>query len=153
MLMKSRITPLTDPGVEGADAANALSEQTKDTPLNAEGKSVADLLAENGFTNFITQDAAGGAGAAASQQVNSTANDTNTSSQAAADSGGSSNNATAVTGNDGGTAMPATKPTTPEMLLPPIVTAPTTASTLAMQGTTQQTQAPAPRASAPAIQQ
>ncbi|KAJ9496468.1 hypothetical protein H2202_008131 [Exophiala xenobiotica] len=58
------ITPLIDPAVVGSDVANALFAQTKVTPLDATGKSVADLLAENGFTNFTTQDAAGNAGAA-----------------------------------------------------------------------------------------
>lgn len=58
------ITPLIDPAVVGSDIANALSAQTVATPLDATGKSVADLLAENGFTNFTTQDAAGNTGAA-----------------------------------------------------------------------------------------
>ncbi|KAG9774613.1 hypothetical protein ABEF93_003494 [Exophiala dermatitidis] len=56
------ITPLIDPDVVGADVANALSAQTVKTPLDATGKSVADLLAENGFTNFTTQDASGNTG-------------------------------------------------------------------------------------------
>ncbi|KAK7894235.1 hypothetical protein LTR67_005993 [Exophiala xenobiotica] len=60
------ITPLIDPAVVGSDVANALSAQTKVTPLDATGKSVADLLAGNGFTNFTTQDAAGNTGAAPS---------------------------------------------------------------------------------------
>jgi hypothetical protein len=55
---------LIDPAVVGSDVANALSAQTKVTPLDATGKSVADLLAENGFTNFTAQDAAGNTGAA-----------------------------------------------------------------------------------------
>ena len=58
------ITPLIDPAVGGADIANALSAQTVATPLDATGKSIADLLAANGFTNFTTQDAAGSKGAA-----------------------------------------------------------------------------------------
>ncbi|EXJ91042.1 hypothetical protein A1O1_04149 [Capronia coronata CBS 617.96] len=58
------ITPLIDPAVGGSDIANALSAQTVKTPLDATGKSVADLLAENGFTNFTTQDAAGNTGTA-----------------------------------------------------------------------------------------
>ncbi|EXJ92719.1 hypothetical protein A1O3_01271 [Capronia epimyces CBS 606.96] len=58
------ITPLIDPAVVGSDIANALSAQTVKTPLDATGKSVADLLAENGFTNFTSQDASGNAGAA-----------------------------------------------------------------------------------------
>ena len=41
---------------------------------------MADLLAENGFTNFTTQDAAGNAGTAAAPQASVTAA-TNTSSQ------------------------------------------------------------------------
>lgn len=56
------ITPLIDPAVGGADVANALSDQTKATPLDATGLSVADLLSQNGFSNFTTQDAAGNAG-------------------------------------------------------------------------------------------
>ena len=58
------ITPLIDPAVGGSDIANALSAQTVATPLDATGKSVADLLAENGFTNFTTQDLAGNKSAA-----------------------------------------------------------------------------------------
>ncbi|KIX09518.1 uncharacterized protein Z518_00598 [Rhinocladiella mackenziei CBS 650.93] len=58
------ITPLIDPAVVGSDIANALSAQTAETPLDATGKSVADLLAENGFTNFTTQDASGATGTA-----------------------------------------------------------------------------------------
>jgi hypothetical protein len=58
------ITPLIDPAVGGADVANALSAETLKTPLEATGKSVADLLAENGFTNFTTQDVAGNQGTA-----------------------------------------------------------------------------------------
>ena len=56
-------TPLIDPNVDGAAAANALSAQTKVTALDAAGKSIADLLTENGFTAF--NGAAAGAGAAA----------------------------------------------------------------------------------------
>ena len=58
------ITPLVDPAVTGADVANALSAKSKVTPLDATGKSVADVVAANGFTNFLTKDAAGVAGAA-----------------------------------------------------------------------------------------
>jgi hypothetical protein len=65
------ITPLVDPAFADADIANALSTSTKKTPLDATGKSLADLLTENGFTSFTPQapdattDAiqAGGAGA------------------------------------------------------------------------------------------
>ena len=55
---------MIDPVVGGSDVANALSAQTVATPLDATGKSVADLLAANGFTNFTTQDLAGNRGPA-----------------------------------------------------------------------------------------
>ncbi|KIW70649.1 hypothetical protein PV04_02894 [Phialophora macrospora] len=53
------ITPLIDPAVVGSDIANALSASTQANPLDATGQSVADLLAENGFTNFTGQAADG----------------------------------------------------------------------------------------------
>lgn len=49
------ITPLVDPAFVGADIANALSAETVVTPLDATGKSVADLLIENGFKDFLGQ--------------------------------------------------------------------------------------------------
>lgn len=58
------ITPLVDPSVEGAAAQNAASAASLKTPLDATGKSVADITAADGFTNFLTKDAAGNAGAA-----------------------------------------------------------------------------------------
>ncbi|KAF2502611.1 hypothetical protein BU16DRAFT_448160 [Lophium mytilinum] len=57
------ITPLIDPGVGGSDVANALSASSAKTPLDATGKSIADLLTANGFTNFTGQAADGAAGA------------------------------------------------------------------------------------------
>lgn len=44
--------------------ANALANSTAAKPLDATGKSVADLMAANGFSNFTTQDVAGNKGAA-----------------------------------------------------------------------------------------
>ena len=49
------ITPLIDPDFTNAAIANALSAATVAAPLDATGKSVADLLIENGFTDFLTQ--------------------------------------------------------------------------------------------------
>ncbi|KIW89676.1 uncharacterized protein Z519_09832 [Cladophialophora bantiana CBS 173.52] len=63
------ITPLIDPAVVGSDIANALSAKTKVTPLDATGKSVADLLVENGFSNFTAQSAAGATSAAPAASV------------------------------------------------------------------------------------
>jgi len=78
------ITPLIDPNVGGSAAANALSAQTKANPLNADGKSVADLLTENGFSNFTAQNSAGGA------------------TQPATGNAGNGNNNNGNTGNAGG---------------------------------------------------
>ena len=98
MLIKSRITPLIDPAVGGADVANALSDQTKGAPLNADGKSVADLLAENGFTNFTSQDATGGAAVGADQQGDSAATATATASNNASQEDANANSNTSVCG-------------------------------------------------------
>ncbi|KAL1618459.1 hypothetical protein SLS54_007186 [Diplodia seriata] len=76
------ITPLIDPDVGGADVANALSEKTKANPLDATGLSVADLLQQNGFSNFTTKDADGNAGAAAAGGTDVAAADASSSSSA-----------------------------------------------------------------------
>ena len=52
------ITPLIDPAVGGSNVANALSASSAKDPLDATGKSIADLLTENGFSNFTRQAAA-----------------------------------------------------------------------------------------------
>ncbi|GME32297.1 hypothetical protein GTA08_BOTSDO07878 [Neofusicoccum parvum] len=97
------ITPLIDPAVGGADVANALSAQTQGAPLDATGLSVADLLSQNGFSNFTTQDAAGNAGdapaAAAAADTGAASADAGAadSGAAAADSGAAASNSTAAT--------------------------------------------------------
>lgn len=53
------ITPLVDPAVDGAEAANALSARSKVAPLEATGKSVAQVMADNGFANLVAKDLAG----------------------------------------------------------------------------------------------
>ncbi|KAA8911659.1 hypothetical protein FN846DRAFT_756502, partial [Sphaerosporella brunnea] len=53
------IIPLIDPAVDGAAAVNAASAASLKTPLDATGKSVADLLTGIGFTNFTSQAASG----------------------------------------------------------------------------------------------
>ncbi|KAL9619098.1 MAG: hypothetical protein Q9160_006274 [Pyrenula sp. 1 TL-2023] len=58
------IVPLVDPAVVGSDVENAMSAQSLQTPFDATGMSVADVMAANGFSNFTTKDAAGTAGAA-----------------------------------------------------------------------------------------
>ncbi|KAK7730136.1 hypothetical protein SLS57_001797 [Botryosphaeria dothidea] len=107
------ITPLIDPAVGGADVANALSDQTKATPLDATGLSVADLLSQNGFSNFTTQDAAGNAGdaPAAAGAADAGAADAGASAQdtGAADAGNAaaaaaSNSTSAACANNAGVA-------------------------------------------------
>lgn len=59
------IVPLVDPAVDGAAAQNARSAASLASPLNAAGQSVADLMAANGFSNFVPQDSTGRTGAVA----------------------------------------------------------------------------------------
>lgn len=65
------IIPLVDPDVDGADAQNAASAQSLTQPLNADGLSVAEVTANQGFSAFTAVDGAGanvdvgGAGAGA----------------------------------------------------------------------------------------
>jgi len=49
------IVPLVDPAVTGADVQNANSAQSLQTPFDAAGLSVADIVAANGFSNFTAQ--------------------------------------------------------------------------------------------------
>lgn len=58
------VTPLVDPDTNNAAVANDLSAQSLANPLDATGKSVADLLTEAGFTDFTAQALDGGAAAA-----------------------------------------------------------------------------------------
>ncbi|RPA92914.1 hypothetical protein L873DRAFT_1708098 [Choiromyces venosus 120613-1] len=52
------IIPLIDPAVAGSDAVNTASAASLNTPVAANGKSVADLLTDIGFSSFTAQDAA-----------------------------------------------------------------------------------------------
>jgi hypothetical protein len=46
------VVPLIDPAVGGSDTENALSASSITTPFNADGLSVAQVMAAQGFTNF-----------------------------------------------------------------------------------------------------
>jgi len=50
--------------VDGSDVENANAAKSLQTPFDATGLSVAEVMAANGFTNFSTKDASGAAGAA-----------------------------------------------------------------------------------------
>ncbi|KAI2472363.1 hypothetical protein F4781DRAFT_12880 [Annulohypoxylon bovei var. microspora] len=74
------IVPLVDPAVTGSDAENANSETSLQTPFDATGLSVADVMKAQGFSNFTI------AGAAASSNTNSGASSSATTAAAAATS-------------------------------------------------------------------
>lgn len=100
------ITPLIDPAVDVDGAVAALSEQTKGTPLNADGMSVFDLLSAAGFGDLVvSQAAAGGAaagGAAAGNAGNANNNNNNQGNAAAGNAAaGNAGNANQNQGNAG----------------------------------------------------
>ncbi|KFH44833.1 hypothetical protein ACRE_043060 [Hapsidospora chrysogenum ATCC 11550] len=53
------ITPKVDPAVDGAEVANAASEQSVATPFAADGLSQAEVMIEQGFTSFTAVDGSG----------------------------------------------------------------------------------------------
>lgn len=55
---------MIDPAVEGADIANQISASSLTSQLDADGLSVADVLAAAGFSNFATKAADGTVGTA-----------------------------------------------------------------------------------------
>ncbi|CAG8950952.1 hypothetical protein HYFRA_00006349 [Hymenoscyphus fraxineus] len=78
------ILPKVDPAVTGADVANAASEASLKTPLDATGKSIADLATAAGFTNFTPKDSAGGGGGGVAQKDNNKDNNKENNKAAAA---------------------------------------------------------------------
>ncbi|KAI0426039.1 hypothetical protein F5Y09DRAFT_77764 [Xylaria sp. FL1042] len=54
------IVPLVDPAVVGSDAENANSATSLQTPFDATGLSVADVMIAQGFSNFTVNGAAAG---------------------------------------------------------------------------------------------
>ncbi|KAK6341456.1 hypothetical protein TWF696_008530 [Orbilia brochopaga] len=105
------IIPLIDPAVEGSDAVNALSAQTLTNPLNADGKSIADLLTENGFTDFrgIAND---GSGPAVSNPPAAQPND-DAAAPPANDNAGNNDNNNNNNNDDAQNDAPAAQPTSP----------------------------------------
>ncbi|GAD92796.1 hypothetical protein SS1G_13115 [Paecilomyces variotii No. 5] len=49
------IIPLVDPAVVGSDVENANSNSSLQTPFNADGLSVAQIMIANGFSNFTSK--------------------------------------------------------------------------------------------------
>ncbi|KAJ5041805.1 uncharacterized protein L3040_005371 [Drepanopeziza brunnea f. sp. 'multigermtubi'] len=58
------VVPLVDPAVTGSDDENSKSATSLNTPFDATGLSVAEVMAAQGFSNFTTKAADGTAGAA-----------------------------------------------------------------------------------------
>lgn len=52
-------TPLVDPEVEGSEVANVLMEKSKAGQLDNAAKSVAQIMADNGFATLVAKDLAG----------------------------------------------------------------------------------------------
>ncbi|EMR65429.1 hypothetical protein MGN70_006190 [Eutypa lata] len=59
------VVPLVDPAVGGSDVENANSASSLQTPFDAAGLSVADVMIAQGFSNFTVNGAAADAGAGA----------------------------------------------------------------------------------------
>lgn len=57
------IVPLVDPDVVGSDVENANSASSLQSPFDAEGLSVADIMIAQGFSNFTVNGAAAGGNA------------------------------------------------------------------------------------------
>ncbi|KAI8629622.1 hypothetical protein F5Y19DRAFT_72230 [Xylariaceae sp. FL1651] len=57
------IVPLVDPAVTGSDLENANSAKSLQTPFDATGLSVADVMTAQGFSNFTVKGAAAGGAA------------------------------------------------------------------------------------------
>ncbi|KAI0179006.1 hypothetical protein GGR52DRAFT_284715 [Hypoxylon sp. FL1284] len=103
------IVPLVDPDVTGSDTENANSDTSLQTPFDAAGLSVADIMTAQGFSNFtVNGAAASGNDNAGSNTGNAdSSNSGNTGSNSGSDNGNASNtgnsgNSTSNTGNDSG---------------------------------------------------
>ncbi|KAI1419863.1 hypothetical protein F5Y12DRAFT_788703 [Xylaria sp. FL1777] len=77
------IVPLVDPAVVGSDAENANSASSLQSPFDATGLSVADVMIAQGFSNFTVNGAAAG-GASGNAGSGSDAGATATTTAAAA---------------------------------------------------------------------
>ncbi|KAI0595556.1 hypothetical protein F4775DRAFT_367341 [Biscogniauxia sp. FL1348] len=78
------IVPLVDPAVTGSDTENANSQQSLQTPFDAAGLSVADVMKAQGFSNFTIAGAAASTGASNGNAANAGSNSSAATSSAAA---------------------------------------------------------------------
>ncbi|KAM7207934.1 hypothetical protein V8F20_001728 [Naviculisporaceae sp. PSN 640] len=93
------IIPLIDPDTVGSDVQNANAAQSLQNPFNADGLSVADISAAQGFTNFTAQGSDGSTAAPAGGNAGNAGNagDNNNNN-------GGNNNAGNDNNNNGGNA-------------------------------------------------
>lgn len=100
------VVPLIDPAVTGSDVENANSKTSLATPFDANGLSVADIMAAQGFSNLTavaadgTKAAAGGAAAGAATGAASGAS-SNAASGAAGNGTADASNGNANAGSGG----------------------------------------------------
>lgn len=96
------VVPLIDPAVTGSDVENANSKTSLTTPFDANGLSVAEIMAAQGFSNLTavaadgTKAAAGGAATGAASGASS-----NAASGAAGNGTADASNGNASAGNGG----------------------------------------------------
>ncbi|POS72472.1 hypothetical protein DHEL01_v209133 [Diaporthe helianthi] len=97
------VVPLVDPAVTGSDVENANSKTSLTTPFDANGLSVADIMAAQGFSNLTavavdgTKSSAGGAATGAASGASSNA----ASGAAAGNASADASNGNANAGNGG----------------------------------------------------
>ncbi|KAI0182475.1 hypothetical protein EV127DRAFT_402609 [Xylaria flabelliformis] len=80
------IVPLVDPAVVGSDAENANSATSLQSPFDAAGLSVADVMIAQGFSNFTVNGAAAGGNAGNGNAGNDAGNGNNNNNNGAATS-------------------------------------------------------------------
>ncbi|KAI0857738.1 hypothetical protein F4860DRAFT_340112 [Xylaria cubensis] len=77
------IVPLVDPAVVGSDAENANSASSLQSPFDAAGLSVADVMVAQGFSNFTVNGAAAGGNAGNGNAGNNAGNGNNNNNNGA----------------------------------------------------------------------
>ncbi|KAI8964598.1 hypothetical protein F5Y11DRAFT_79125 [Daldinia sp. FL1419] len=90
------IVPLVDPDVTGSDVENANSASSLQSPFDASGLSVADVMTAQGFSNFTVNGAAAGGNANNGNNNNNNGNNNNNNNAGSATSAAPSATATAT---------------------------------------------------------
>ncbi|KAI1492920.1 hypothetical protein F5X96DRAFT_624251 [Biscogniauxia mediterranea] len=90
------IVPLVDPAVTGSDTENANSQTSLQTPFDATGLSVADVMKAQGFSNFTIAGAAASTGSSSAASTSSAAAATASATKCSGSSKASSTAAASV---------------------------------------------------------